>query len=254
MDSGTGCVHTAPGFGADDYQTCTPLRHGHGRARGRSGPPHRLRRKIRGHARRRVQPRHPGGHEGVRRAVRLRGDRPLAIRTAGAARSPSSSAPPRSGSAPSSPSRTRPCAACDDVRWVPALGHRPHEVHDPRARRLVHLPPAPLGPAHPGVLLQGLRQARLHRRDHRGRLGALWREGLQRLVRDGRRRASCPRASPARTAAASGFDQGDGHAGRLVRLRLHPLRVHAEGSGLLARRRCISRVSTSTAAGSSPRC
>ena len=23
MDSGTGCVHTAPGFGADDYQTCT---------------------------------------------------------------------------------------------------------------------------------------------------------------------------------------------------------------------------------------
>mgnify|MGYP000322971233 CR=1 FL=1 len=22
MDSGTGCVHTAPGFGADDYQTC----------------------------------------------------------------------------------------------------------------------------------------------------------------------------------------------------------------------------------------
>lgn len=26
MDSGTGCVHTAPGFGADDYQTC--LRYG----------------------------------------------------------------------------------------------------------------------------------------------------------------------------------------------------------------------------------
>ena len=22
MESGTGCVHTAPGFGADDYQTC----------------------------------------------------------------------------------------------------------------------------------------------------------------------------------------------------------------------------------------
>ncbi len=26
MDSGTGCVHTAPGFGADDYETC--LRYG----------------------------------------------------------------------------------------------------------------------------------------------------------------------------------------------------------------------------------
>ena len=23
MDSGTGCVHTAPGFGADDFATCS---------------------------------------------------------------------------------------------------------------------------------------------------------------------------------------------------------------------------------------
>ena len=28
MDSGTGCVHTAPGFGADDYETCKPLQDG----------------------------------------------------------------------------------------------------------------------------------------------------------------------------------------------------------------------------------
>ena len=47
MDSGTGCVHTAPGFGADDYQTCPPLRHGYGGAGGRPGPPHRLRRQVR---------------------------------------------------------------------------------------------------------------------------------------------------------------------------------------------------------------
>ncbi len=43
----------------------------------------------------------------------------------------------------------------------PRLGHRPDEVHDPGAGRLVHQPPAPLGPAHPGVLLRRLRQAHL---------------------------------------------------------------------------------------------
>ena len=59
--------------------------------------------------------------------------------------------------------------------------------------------------------------------------------GLQRLVRQGRRGASCPRASPAPTAAASRLRQGDRHSGRLVRLRLHPLRLHearSRASGL----------------------
>ena len=82
------------------------------------------------------------------------------------------------------------CAACDDVQWMPEWGQGPHDRHDPRARRLVHLPPAPLGPAHPRLLLHRLRQARLHRRDHPARLRHLPREGLQRLVRDGRRRAA----------------------------------------------------------------
>ena len=76
MDSGTGCVHTAPGFGADDYQTCKPLRHGHGGACGRSGPPHRLCRQVRRDAGGGVQPRHPEGYEGVRRSAGQRGDRP----------------------------------------------------------------------------------------------------------------------------------------------------------------------------------
>ena len=30
MDSGTGCVHTAPGFGADDYETCKRYKMEHG--------------------------------------------------------------------------------------------------------------------------------------------------------------------------------------------------------------------------------
>ena len=53
------------------------LRDGHGGARGRPGPPHRLRRQVRGAEDRGVQPHHPGGYEGVRRAVCRRGHRPL---------------------------------------------------------------------------------------------------------------------------------------------------------------------------------
>ena len=51
MDSGTGCVHTAPGFGADDYQ-------------------------IRRHDHRGVQPRHPRRHARERGALCQRGDSP----------------------------------------------------------------------------------------------------------------------------------------------------------------------------------
>ena len=53
-------------------------------------------------------------------------------------------------------------AACENVRWVPGMGQGPYALHDPGAYRLVHQPSAPLGSAHPRVLLQGLRQARLH--------------------------------------------------------------------------------------------
>ena len=42
---------------------------------------------------------------------------------------------------------------------APCLGQGPDDLHDPGAGRLVHQPPAPLGPAHPGVLLRRLRQA-----------------------------------------------------------------------------------------------
>ena len=124
MDSGTGCVHTAPGFGADDYQTCK--RYGmdmvvpvddQGRHTDYAG-------KYAGLQDRGVQPHHPGRHEGERRSVRLARRSSTPTPTAGAARTPSSSGPPRSGSAPWSPSRTRPappattCAGCPPGAWT----------------------------------------------------------------------------------------------------------------------------------------
>ena len=77
MDSGTGCVHTAPGFGADDYRDLPPLWHGIGSPGGRSGPAHGVCRKIRGAQDRGLQPCHLGGHEDLRRPVCKRGHRPL---------------------------------------------------------------------------------------------------------------------------------------------------------------------------------
>ena len=48
---------------------------------------------------------------------------------------------------------------------VPGLGPGAHRQHDRDAPRLVHLAPAPVGRADPGVLLRGLRQAGLLRPD-----------------------------------------------------------------------------------------
>ena len=148
------------------------LRHGHGGARGRPGPPHGLRRQVRRYEDRGIQPRDPSGYEGGRFPVCQPGDRP----------------------------QLSPLLALQEAHHLPGhppvvllrgvlqgrrhrrlrgralgalLGQGPPALHGPGAHRLVHQPPAPLGPAHPGVLLQGLRQAHLHRRDHRRHRGPL---------------------------------------------------------------------------------
>ena len=165
MDSGTGCVHTAPGFGADDYETCkrykvelvVPVddqgRHTDyaGKYAGlkteESNPVILADLKESGalfaseeivhsypHCWRCEKTHHLPGHPPV---VLFRGL--LQGRGGG---------------------RLRRCSV------APCLGQGPDDLHDPGAGRLVHQPPAPLGPAHPGVLLRRLRQAHRHRRDH----------------------------------------------------------------------------------------
>ena len=47
MDSGTGCVHTAPRLRCRRLSDLPALRYGYGGAGGRSGPPHRLCRQVR---------------------------------------------------------------------------------------------------------------------------------------------------------------------------------------------------------------
>ena len=167
MDSGTGCVHTAPGFGADDYVTCK--RYGmdmvvpvddQGKHTAYAG-------KYEGMTTD-ASNRHPAGYEGQRHSVRQRGHRPqlpplLALQAA--------------HHLPCHPPvvllrgqlQGRGHRRLRGRALGARLGQGPYAFHDPGAHRLVHQPPAPLGPAHPRVLLQGLRQARLHPREHRGR-------------------------------------------------------------------------------------
>ena len=142
MDSGTGCVHTAPGFGADDYQTCR-----------RYGMELVVPVDDRG--------RHTD-YAGKYAGMKTDESNPVILedmRQSGA------------------------LFACEDIvhsyphcwrckspiifratpQWFCSVESFKHDLHDPRACRLVHLPPAPLGSADPGVLLQGLRQAHLQR-------------------------------------------------------------------------------------------
>ncbi len=180
MDSGTGCVHTAPGFGADDYQTCR--RYGmemvvpvddRGRHTDYAG-------KYAGMSTDESNPVILADMR-ERGPVRQRGHRPLL---------PPLLAVQAPHHLPGHPPVVLLCGRLQGRRrgghgeraLAARLGQGPDDLHDPGALRLVHLPPAPVGPAHPRILLRGLRQAGLRRCDHRGRLQALCRRGLQRLV------------------------------------------------------------------------
>ena len=183
MDSGTGCVHTAPGFGADDYQTC--LRYGmdmvvpvddQGRHTDYAG-------KYAGMKTEESNPviladmKESGALFASEEIVHSyphcwRCKKPIIFR-----------ATPQWFCSVES-FKDEACAACEDVRWVPTWGKDRMRSMIAGAHRLVHQPPAPLGSAHSRVLLQGLRQAHLHAGDHRRRLPPVRGEGLQRMVRD----------------------------------------------------------------------
>jgi isoleucyl-tRNA synthetase len=90
--------------------------------------------------------------------------------------------------------------ACDKVTWMPDWGHD-RMVSMVRERADWCISRQRIGVSHSRLLLLRLRQARLHRGDDRGSLRRVCGAGLQRLVRT-RARRFCPRALPAPTAAA----------------------------------------------------
>ena len=241
MDSGTGCVHTAPGFGADDYETCK--RYGvemvvpvddQGRHTDYAGK----------YAGMKTEESNPVILADMKESGMLfasediihsyphcwRCKNPIIFR-----------ATPQwfcsvDAFKDEAVRRLRRCAL------GARLGHGPDEVHDPRAQRLVHLPPAQVGPAHSRVLLQGLRQA--HRAPTRPSTpspsssrdegsNAWFDKEAEEILPEG---FACPHCGckagfTKETDTLDGwFDSGSTH-----------FAVHEAGPGLLARRPCIWR-------------
>ena len=241
LDTGTGIVHTAPGHGWDDYLTGVrygldiycPVDEG-----GRFLP------EVEHFAGQRVFDANPE----VVELLRERGacSRPARTRTptrsAGAARTRSSSAPPSSGSSRStraSPLREQALRAIAAVALAPGLGRGAHPQHDRDPPRLVHLAPAPVGRADPGLLLQGLRRGPAARRSSSRHVADGLRAGDAPTPGTPARRSSCCRpASPAPSAAARSSTKETRHPRRLVRLRLVARRrARPAARPALARRR-----------------
>ena len=159
------------------------------------------------------------GRQPARRRAAARAGRPrpggqgsrTATRTAGAASTRSSSARPSSGSSPSTRAAPR-CASrrsprSTATRWLPGWGEeRIHNMIATRPDWCISRQRA-VGRADPGLLLQGLRQGPAAARPAAPRRGRLRAGERRRLVRARGRRTCCPRASPARTAAATEFDK-----------------------------------------------
>ena len=107
------------------------------------------------------------------------------------------------------------------VTWYPSWGRQPHRSDGRRPSRLVHLAPAQLGRADPGVQVRQVRRDRRHRRDVRRGDRPVQLRGRRRLVHQG------PLRVPARRHALRGMRRRgararEGHPRRVVGKRREP--------------------------------
>ena len=249
-DVGTGCVHTAPGHGYEDFQVGQKYGLDGADSGGRRRPLHRAR-AANTPAARCSRPTAPSSRSCASAApwsrarcwrtpyphcwrckspLIFRATEQWFLRVDHAELAPARAARDRGGALGA------------------AVGTGSHPQHDGDASRLVPVAPARLGCAHPGVLVRSVRPLPRRRRDHRPRRGGVRRTWLRRLVRVG-----------AAGAAARGVslrvrlgqpDAGRQHPRRLVRRRLLAPRGPRGARPRRGPPTSTSRRSISTAAGS----
>ena len=183
LDAGSGCVHTAPGFGAEDFAIC--------RQYDKAGPHRRARAGERQgrHDRRALQrpvlrqgQRHGGGGSGARGLPGGQGEHHPLLPPLLALQEPHHLPGHRAVVLLRGRHQGRRGEVLRRHPVEARVGQGAHDLHDHRALRLVHLPPAGVGRAHPHLLLRRLRGGHRHPRDHRQRGPALPGARLQHLV------------------------------------------------------------------------
>ena len=225
----------------------------------RLGPLHRARPPPSSWARTSSRPTRSSSRPCGSRASSITSSRsPTATRTAGGARSRSSSAPPSSGSSAVDHADLRAKtleAIADDVRWFPVVGAVADRGDGLAPARLVHQPAAVVGRADPRPRLQRLRRRQLLTAESVRHFRDLFRrEGADAWYREAGRGAAPPGRDSCPKCGGTDFRKEDGHPRRLVRVGLQP----SLGPGGRLRPRatrptCTSKAPTSTAAGSSRR-
>ena len=248
---GTGAVHTAPGHGADDFETgmkydlpiLNPV-DAAGRFTAEAG-------RYAGLQIFDANATIVDDLRAERRACGARANTSIRIRTAGAATTRSSSARPRSGS--SRWIRTccaqRAIDATDDVEYVPRWGRAAPAPDDRNASRVVHLAPAHVGHADSGAAsacsaTSRFSTPRVARRAAKrfGEAGASawWSDPVEAFLPDGLRLPELRR---------SAFRKGEEHRRHLVRVGRNASRGARARRPAVAERHACSKAATNIAAG-----
>ncbi len=256
LEAGTGCVHTAPGHGHDDY--LTGLRYGleiynpvddYGRYR----PDVELFGGMK------ITDANPRSSTSCRKSARCCKRGKITPQLSALLALQEADHLPRHRAVVHLHGGQRPAragAAGDQrCRLDPALGARAHLRHDRQPPRLVRQPPAQLGGADHRLLLRRLRRGPGRRQDHAPCRRSLRKRRQRPLVREGGRANCCRPAPLCGKCGHGGFTKRKRHPRCLVRFRRLPCR-RARAARQLSRpgRSLPGRLATSIAAGSIPAC
>ena len=173
-------------------------------------------------------------------------------RTAGGVRIPFCSVPPSSGSARWRILNRKLWQPLTTLPGFPDGEKGPHHFDGSRPQGLVYFPAAPVGRAHPDLLLPGLRRAIDLQRGNAGSSELFRKQGSdQWYIQEAEE--ILPQGTVCPKCGGRCFDKGKRHYGRMVRFGREPCGgVRISAKNCTGRPICIWKARISTVAGSSP--